>query len=445
MYAEDGQGEISYTKSGLLMPYNTRFFENNQLTFPLGKHPKIVFIGISGDATLLASFYVAAQQPLAAWLHLNDTFEGAFLGWMILVFLYNLFIFFQLRERLYLYYCLYLITCTFLAIRLEGIGYDLFWRDSTAFNRWIDIPGIINTIVVVFFATQFLQTKAILPRLHRVLVIFVAIDASLSILELLNIRPLSNNAVMAGFLTGAALLWYTGFAAWRKGLRQARFYLLGWSTFLTATIVTTLWRMGVLNENSWWVYNSLLLGIMSEAALFSFALADRIRIYRHEADDARSLALQRLEENETLLLKHNLVLEKNLRLEQEGQKQPNIEELAKQMELERGQIKRLSVPSMEGVLLLPLPDIIRLQALGSYCTIYLSQNKKVMASKPLADFEPFLLTGGFLRVHKSHLINLHHVRRYIKGDGGTAVMSDGSEVSVSRGGKAVLMERLEIQ
>jgi two-component system, sensor histidine kinase LadS len=445
MYVADEKGKVFYNKSGLLMPYRTRFFENNQLTFPLGKHPKTLFIGISGDATLLASFYVAAQRPLTAWLHLNDTFEGAFLGWMILVFLYNLFIFFQLRDKIYLYYCLYLITCTFLAIRLEGIGYDLFWRNSTAFNRWIDIPGIINTIVVVFFATQFLQTKAILPRLYRVLLIFATIDAALSILELLNIRPLSNNAVMAGFLTGAVLLWYTGFAAWRKGLRQARFYLLGWSTFLVATIVTTLWRMGTLNENSWWVYNSLLLGIMSEAALFSFALADRIRIYRREADDACSLALQRLEENETLLLKHNLVLEKNLRLEQEGLKQSNIEELTKLMEQERGQIKRLSVPSMEGVLLLPLPDIIRLQALGSYCTIYLSHNKKIMASKPLADFESFLIVNGFLRVHKSHLINLHHVQRYVKGDGGTAVMSDGSEVSVSRGGKSGLMERLEIQ
>lgn len=444
-YVADDHDSIFYTKSGLFMPYNTRFFENNQLTFPLGKHPKTLFIGISGDATLLASFYIAAQQPLAGWLHLNDTFEGVFLGWMILVFLYNLFIFFQLRDKIYLYYCFYLITCAFLAIRLEGIGYDLFWRDATDFNRWIDIPGIINTIVVVFFATQFLQTKAILPRLHRVLLIFVAADAALSVLELLNIRPLSNNAVMAGFLTGAVLLWLTGFAAWRKGLRQARFYLLGWSTFLIATIVTTLWRMGVLNENSWWVYNSLLLGIMSEAALFSFALADRIRIYRREADDARSLALQRLEENETLLLKHTLVLEKNLRLEQEGQKQPNIEEFAKQMEQGRGQIKRLSVPSMEGILLLPLPDIIRIQALGSYCNIYLSQNKKVMASKPLADFEPFLIANGFLRVHKSHLINLQHVRRYVKGDGGTAVMSDGSEVSVSRGGKTSLMERLEIQ
>ncbi len=444
IYAEDEHGAVFYTKSGLLMPYHTRFFENNQLTFPLGKHPKTLFVGISGNATLLASFYVAAQQPLAAWLHLNDTFEGAFLGWMVLVFLYNLFIFFQLRDKIYLYYCLYLITCTFLAIRLEGIGYDLFWRDATAFNRWIDIPGIINTIVVVFFATQFLQTKAILPRLHGVLLIFVTADAALSVLELLNVRPLSNNAVMAGFLTGAILLWWTGFAAWRKGLRQARFYLLGWSAFLIATIVTTLWRMGILNENSWWVYNSLLLGIMSEAALFSFALADRIRIYRCEADDARSLALQRLEENETLLLKHNLVLEKNLRLEQEGLKQPNIEELAKQMEQERGQIKRLLVPSMEGVLLLPLPDIIRIQALGSYCTIYLSYNKKIMASKPLADFEPFLIANGFLRVHKSHLINLYHVQRYVKGDGGTAVMSDGSEVSVSRGGKPVLVERLEI-
>ena len=240
IYAEDEHGAVFYTKSGLLMPYHTRFFENNQLTFPLGKHPKTLFVGISGNATLLASFYVAAQQPLAAWLHLNDTFEGAFLGWMVLVFLYNLFIFFQLRDKIYLYYCLYLITCTFLAIRLEGIGYDLFWRDATAFNRWIDIPGIINTIVVVFFATQFLQTKAILPRLHGVLLIFVTADAALSVLELLNVRPLSNNAVMAGFLTGAILLWWTGFAAWRKGLRQARFYLLGWSAFLFATIVCLL-------------------------------------------------------------------------------------------------------------------------------------------------------------------------------------------------------------
>lgn len=185
--------------------------------------------------------------------------------------------------------------------------------------------------------------------------------------------------------------------------------------------------------------------MMIEAALFSFTLADRIRIYRREADDARSLALQQLEENETLLLKHNLVLEKNLRLEQEGLKQPNIEELAKQMEQERGQIKRLPGPSMEGVLLLPLPDIIRLQALGSYCTIYLSHNKKIMVSKPLADFESFLIANDFVRMHKSHLINLHHVQRYIKGDGGTAVMSDESEVSVSRGGKIGLMERLEIQ
>lgn len=436
VYVIDQKGAIRYYKTGFLEKYNSRFFQNNQLTVPLGTHPQTVYIGISGDATLLASMYVASEKALASWQHWNDTFEGAFLGWMLLVFLYNLFIFVQLRERLYLTYCVYVITCTFVVIRLEGVGFDLLWPECPSFNRWIDTPSVVNTWLVILFAMQFLQTKAIVPRLHRILQVYLGMLSCLPLLEFYNVRPLSNNLTMLSFLISCALLMTTATTVFWKGLRQARFYLLGWTVFLGSVVVITLWKMGIITSTHFLVYNAFPIGTMLEAALFSFALADRIRIFRQEADDARSLSLKRLEENEKLLAEYQRVQERNRQLQEKDSQ--GISQDAPQP------LKRLSVPSMNGVLLLPLSDIIHVQAMGSYCTIFLTNQKKVMASKPLADFEPFLVENEFMRVHKSHLINLRQVVRYVKGDGGTLVMTDESEVSVSRTKKAELLAILGI-
>ncbi|MCY7351367.1 MAG: LytTR family transcriptional regulator [Cytophagaceae bacterium] len=106
--------------------------------------------------------------------------------------------------------------------------------------------------------------------------------------------------------------------------------------------------------------------------------------------------------------------------------------------------KKLPVSTSEGVLLLPIADIIRLEASGSYCTIHLTPHKKILASKPLAEFEPLLDKIDFFRIHKSHIVNIHCVERYIRGEGGMVVMNDGAEVSVSRTVKAELLEKLNI-
>jgi len=436
VYTVGDNDSVTYYKTGFLEKYESRFFHNNQLTVPLGLCPKTLYIGISGDATLLASMYVASLRPLANWQHRNDTFEGLFLGWMLLVFLYNFFIYWQLRERLYLTYCIYVLTCTFVVIRLEGIGFDLFWPQYPAFNRWIDTPSVINTWSVIVFAMQFLQTKAIVPHLHRTLKVYLGLVTCLPLLEIFDIRPLSNNLTMLSFLISCGLLMTAAILVFRKGLRQARFYLLGWTIFLGSVVVITLWKLGIITSSHFLVYNVFPIGTMLEAAFFSFALADRIRIFRQEADDARSLSLKRLEENQKLLADYHSVQEQNRQL-QAKDKSDLLSEVPPLL-------KRLSVPSMNGVLLLPLPDIVRVQAMGSYCTIYLTNQKKVMASKPLAEFEPFLVENEFMRVHKSHLINLRQIVRYVKGDGGSLVMTDESEVSVSRAKKGELLEILGI-
>ena len=65
-----------------------------------------------------------------------------------------------------------------------------------------------------------------------------------------------------------------------------------------------------------------------------------------------------------------------------------------------------------------------------------------MVSKPLGDFEPLLESFNFFRVHKSHMVNLNHVEKYVKGKGGYLILKDGSHVDVSVRKKEALLKKL---
>ncbi|MBK6933246.1 MAG: response regulator transcription factor [Saprospirales bacterium] len=107
--------------------------------------------------------------------------------------------------------------------------------------------------------------------------------------------------------------------------------------------------------------------------------------------------------------------------------------------------KKLAVPTSEGVLFLPLADIIRAEAAGSYATIFLQNRQKLVASKNLTELEEMLGSSDFFKVHKSHLVNLRYVTKYIRGEGGILVLTDGTEVDVSRRKKEELLARLSVR
>ncbi len=107
--------------------------------------------------------------------------------------------------------------------------------------------------------------------------------------------------------------------------------------------------------------------------------------------------------------------------------------------------KKLPIPTAEGVLFLPVTDIIRAEAAGSYSTIYLVNRQKLVASKNLTELEEMLASDDFCKVHKSHLVNLRFVAKYIRGEGGILVLTDGSEVDVARRKKDELLARLAVR
>lgn len=93
---------------------------------------------------------------------------------------------------------------------------------------------------------------------------------------------------------------------------------------------------------------------------------------------------------------------------------------------------RLCLPTLKGFIVLKLEEIIYCEAERSYTVFHLENNKTVIVSKPLLDYENLLKDTSFLRIHKSFLINLHHVREYQRGEGGMVIMSDDAEIEVSR-------------
>jgi two-component system LytT family response regulator len=104
------------------------------------------------------------------------------------------------------------------------------------------------------------------------------------------------------------------------------------------------------------------------------------------------------------------------------------------------QIKKIILKNQESIFLLDVDDIICCLSDGSYTHFQTCNGQKITVSKLLKDYDTLLSGSGFLRVHRSHLINLKHIKRFDRQDGGYVVMADETHLPVSTSGRERLLE-----
>lgn len=105
-------------------------------------------------------------------------------------------------------------------------------------------------------------------------------------------------------------------------------------------------------------------------------------------------------------------------------------------------LSKVSLPTSEGYTMLCSSNIVHLVADRSYSYVHLSSAEKLLLSKSLKEIEALLPSASFFRLHASHLVNLNHVEKYVKDDGGYVLMSDGKQVPIARRRKAEFLELL---
>lgn len=110
--------------------------------------------------------------------------------------------------------------------------------------------------------------------------------------------------------------------------------------------------------------------------------------------------------------------------------------------VQKRSLGKIAVSDASGLTFVRIGDIVHCQSYKNYTDIHTSRGKKITASKTLKHFEELLPTEMFFRIHQSHLINLNHVERYLKLDGGRVLMDNGADLEVSRRRKEQLIQRL---
>ncbi|MFV0593961.1 MAG: LytR/AlgR family response regulator transcription factor [Draconibacterium sp.] len=105
--------------------------------------------------------------------------------------------------------------------------------------------------------------------------------------------------------------------------------------------------------------------------------------------------------------------------------------------------ERLAVPVFDGIEIVPVPEIIYCKSEGNYTKLFFSHGKKLLASKTLKYFTEILPARQFMRIHKSYLINLRHMKKYLNKDGGEVMMANGDILPVSRSRRDELLKLIQ--
>jgi two-component system LytT family response regulator len=105
-------------------------------------------------------------------------------------------------------------------------------------------------------------------------------------------------------------------------------------------------------------------------------------------------------------------------------------------------VNKIALPTMEGLQLIPIESIVSCESDDNYTNLKLKNGKKLLVTRSLKEMEETLEQHSFIRVHRSYLVNMNEIEKYIKGEGGYLVMSDGTTIDVARNKKEMLLKKL---
>ncbi len=125
---------------------------------------------------------------------------------------------------------------------------------------------------------------------------------------------------------------------------------------------------------------------------------------------------------------------------QEGDFRNKLDLLLTQLNFPASVPKKIALPSGEGYEMIPYSNIVRCESDSNYTIIFLSDKRKITLSKTLKEVEGILNYVSFFRIHHSHLINADHISKFYKTDGGYVLMSDGTQINISRNKKEAFLE-----
>ena len=271
---------------GDLLPFGSREekYPNPLFSFDMqGRAEYTACLRIKSQASMILDFIL--WSPTAFYRHAiaSHSAFGLYYGAVLIMILYNLFIFFGIKEKIYyLYYVLFISSLLLIQMVLDGFAYAYLWPDYPLWaNKCVNIFVFIGVFWGTLFCQKFLNTRANTPKLNPILNLLAATSfIGIWVLFFTDVLIAGMLASFAGVIF-ALLSFAAGLICLVKGVREARFFFSASFFLMSGLFLAALGYAGFI-EKSFFSTFAMHMGTTIQALLLSFGLVDRINVLKQE-------------------------------------------------------------------------------------------------------------------------------------------------------------------
>jgi len=295
---------VQQLQAGDIRPFADRPLKHRAFALPLiipSAKQLTLYLRVQSEGSI--------QVPMTLWndtaFHEQDEVEtaliGIYFGIIMVMMLYNLFLYLKVYEPAYIYYVMYVLMFGLFVAGLSGWGYMFLWPQRVDFQQYgLAIFIVFGSIFVCRFTHYFLDLPNTAPRIGKLLVASVYILlVLLCLLPFTSYHLIVQGALVMVFVVSLTAL-FSGVLLWRQGVVMAPYFTIAWSTFLIAVMLATLEKFGLLSR-AFWTESLLPVGMALEVILLSLALGERINRERQQRISAQEEVIALQERNQAEL------------------------------------------------------------------------------------------------------------------------------------------------
>jgi hypothetical protein len=275
-------------ETGFLKIFSERSYLHKNFVFDLPQDmdtDHYIYVRVRSFNKVLFLFKLRSQAEFTRY-SLNEYITlGIYYGLLSMLLLYNLILFFRIREWVYLYYVVTVVFTMLLSLANDGLGYAYLWPNFPEWNRTLGLRLLPLGFLIAYtaYAWSFFTkdhsmkgARKWIPIITGVYLVYYSINIVIN-----KDFVYFNKLYMVPFLVIIGIYLYS----YKKGFRGARFFILGNTFAFTGLLINQLWLLGIIPGHVLTVY-SFNIGMVLEGFAFSLALVDRLALERKEKEEA---------------------------------------------------------------------------------------------------------------------------------------------------------------
>ncbi len=303
--------------TGSEYPFTQRYLHHKNFIFPLNMEPGIytICIGVRDIQPDELYFKIRSNHFFTEYAISEYFFLGCYYGVLLIVLLYNLFLYMKGALRVHILYVFYIIGCIALSVREDGMAYQYvlmyFPSINFIFNIYLAKPIFLSTFIV--YSVSFLEISKYAPVIKKLLLVLLAVYVSMLLVSVAipSVMLLAEYVFFSVFI----IVYITSLFIAKKGNTFAYYFFAGFSMVVLSVLINLLRVFNILPSTIFTVY-SFNYGIILEVIIFSAALADKIRIMQLEREQSKEALIVQFKANDDLQQRLIVELEEKKNLQE---------------------------------------------------------------------------------------------------------------------------------